>query len=232
MWAAAAAAGKQRCRRRICSAKTSAAQSNRLAHGWHGRTGWKSGQQRTEKPFEFCRPPCTLRLLVADRRLLGPRSEPPSRAATSMDDDQRFLLDLQGYLVIPSLLSRDQVAAANAAVDHHFASAPPIRRGSADPSAGGLLSEESPGLVGQQGRAEFYGFLGWPAPHCDLFRELMVRETTPLPTHPRDMAAGRVSHPYPRPPRHLRCRSTRPCSRSCWNCWTTVSAWITCTASG
>ena len=147
----------------------------------------------------------------------------PSRAATSMDDDQRFLLDLQGYLVIPSLLSRDQVAAANAAVDHHFASAPPIRRGSADPSAGGLLSEESPGLVGEQGRAEFYGFLGWPAPHCDIFRELMVRPTPPHHLSP--------SH-HLRPPHHLRCRSTRPCSRSCWSCWTTPFAWITCTASG
>ena len=127
-----------------------------------------------------------------------------------MDDDQRFLLDLQGYLVIPSLLSRDQVAAANAAVDHHFASAPPIRRGSADPSAGGLLSEESPGLVGQQGRAEFYGFLGWPAPHCDLFRELMVTETTPLPTHPRDMAVrqGLAPLPSPTPPPSLQVHPT------------------------
>jgi hypothetical protein len=94
-----------------------------------------------------------------------------------MDDDQRFLLDLQGYLVIPSLLSRGQLAAANAAVDLQFASTPPVRRGSSDPSAGGLLSEESPGLVGEEGRAEFYGFLGWPAPHCDVFRELMVQPT-------------------------------------------------------
>eukprot|EP01051_Picozoa_sp_SAG22_P018748 SAG22_NODE_3251_length_1829_cov_11.154913_1_plen_114_part_00 len=101
-----------------------------------------------------------------------------------MNADQRFLFDLQGYLVLPGLLSETQLAAANAAVDLHFESVPPARRGSDAPGAGGLLSEGSPGLVGEQGRAEFYGFLGWPPPHCYLFRELMVRAYSQSPARP------------------------------------------------
>ena len=36
-----------------------------------------------------------------------------------MTDAEKYLFDVHGYLIIENALSPDEVAAANAAVDHH-----------------------------------------------------------------------------------------------------------------
>ena len=39
-----------------------------------------------------------------------------------MDETQRFLFDLQGYLVIPGVLTADELRRANEAIDANLAS--------------------------------------------------------------------------------------------------------------
>jgi hypothetical protein len=93
-----------------------------------------------------------------------------------MDGEQRYLFDLQGYLVIEGAVSAAQIARANAAIDFHFAADPPIRRGA--PNGSGLLSQGSPALAGEHGQVDFKGMLGWPQPHANVFRELLVHPQT------------------------------------------------------
>ena len=83
-----------------------------------------------------------------------------------MTDYEKYLFDLNGYLVIEDILSDEQVAALNAAVDNNVA-AP------TEPPATGLNSG-SEKLSGTHGRTTFGGCLDWPSPWCEPFRQLMV----------------------------------------------------------
>ena len=42
-----------------------------------------------------------------------------------MDSEQRYLLDLQGFLVIEDALSASELAACREAADHYIGGAPP-----------------------------------------------------------------------------------------------------------
>ena len=80
-----------------------------------------------------------------------------------MDDDEKYLFDLHGYLVIKSALSAEEVRAANAAIDHH---ADQIHIGPNE------LAHESRTLQGATGRGNLGGMLTWEKPHCDVFRQM------------------------------------------------------------
>jgi ectoine hydroxylase-related dioxygenase (phytanoyl-CoA dioxygenase family) len=83
-----------------------------------------------------------------------------------MNDRERFLFDLHGYLVLESVLSPDEIAAANAAVDHH---ADLI----ADREPG--LSQDAVALKGQTGRGEFQqNPLTFERPWCEPFRRMFA----------------------------------------------------------
>ena len=65
-----------------------------------------------------------------------------------MDELERYLFDLQGFLVVEDVLSREVVTRLNAAIDRH-----------------------TDGVTGHDGSdARIYGFLNWEEPH---FRELI-----------------------------------------------------------
>ena len=83
-----------------------------------------------------------------------------------MTDYEKYLFDLNGYLVVEDILSAEQVAALNAAVDRN---APPPT----EPPPTGLNSG-SEKLSGAHGRTTFGNCLDWPSPWCDPFRRLMV----------------------------------------------------------
>ena len=87
----------------------------------------------------------------------------------TLTDHEKFLFDVHGYLVIESALSPEQVAAANAAVDHH---ADNINLRPND------LARGSKTLAGTEGRGDLAGMLTWEKPHCDPFREMMVSPNT------------------------------------------------------
>jgi hypothetical protein len=82
-----------------------------------------------------------------------------------MTDAEKYLFDVHGYLVIEGALSAPEVAAANAAIDHH---ADQIRIRPND------LANGSDRLRGTTGRGDLGGMLTWEKPYCDPFRNLMV----------------------------------------------------------
>lgn len=77
---------------------------------------------------------------------------------------ERYLFDLQGFLVVPGVLSSQEIDACMEAVY-----ANPQSR-SEDPEDG---SHGSSFLSGGR-RGVYSGMLTWPKPHCDIFRELLV----------------------------------------------------------
>jgi ectoine hydroxylase-related dioxygenase (phytanoyl-CoA dioxygenase family) len=84
-----------------------------------------------------------------------------------MNEREKYLFDLQGYIVLEDVLSPEQLQACNDAIDAQRAT---IRRRSGDE----LLSGGSQALVGEQGRGDIGGMLTWPAPHCRIWRELLI----------------------------------------------------------
>ena len=81
-----------------------------------------------------------------------------------MDATEKYLFEVHGYLVIAGALSPEEVAAANAAIDHH-ADQIGIRPND--------LAHESETLKGTQGRGDLGGMLTWDKPHCDPFRAMI-----------------------------------------------------------
>ena len=82
-----------------------------------------------------------------------------------MNETEKYLFDVHGYIVIEGALSSEELAAANAAVDHYAAQIS-IRNN----DLAGLSST----LVGKTGRGDMGGQLTWDKPYCDIFREMMV----------------------------------------------------------
>ena len=90
-----------------------------------------------------------------------------------MTDDEKYLFDLQGYVVLKNALTPAEVDVCNEAIDHcrdH------IRRRPREQS----LSGNSQTLKGDQGRGDIGGMLTWPQPWCQPFRDLLA--------HPRSTA--------------------------------------------
>ncbi len=82
-----------------------------------------------------------------------------------MSATEKFLWDLQGFLVIRSVLSPDEVAELNEAIDaKHDLVVPDGSRGIG----------ESTTLAGTRPREILGGMLEWEHPHCDPFRRLLA----------------------------------------------------------
>eukprot|EP00927_Polykrikos_kofoidii_P067861 TRINITY_DN63293_c0_g1_i1.p1 TRINITY_DN63293_c0_g1~~TRINITY_DN63293_c0_g1_i1.p1 ORF type:complete len:397 (-),score=38.40 TRINITY_DN63293_c0_g1_i1:75-1265(-) len=83
---------------------------------------------------------------------------------------QRYLFDLNGFLVLRGVLTHDEVAAANAAIDAHICNAH---------ERTGILRNTRPRTPlagdGVGCRMDMGGMLGWERPHCDVFRSLLVQ---------------------------------------------------------
>ena len=87
-----------------------------------------------------------------------------------MNDDDKYLFDLNGYILIEEVLDQDEIAAANEAIDRH------LDRGKyRDREL--TLAGGSPTLEGQIGRGDLGGMLGWDEPWCLPFRRML--------THPK-----------------------------------------------
>lgn len=88
-----------------------------------------------------------------------------------MSAEDKFFFDLNGFIIVRGVLTGDEVAAANAAIDAHrqdvLERADPQLRNS---RAGTLFSGEGPG------RCDLGGMLGWPKPYCDPFRALLAHD--------------------------------------------------------
>ncbi len=82
-----------------------------------------------------------------------------------ISEEEKYTFDLQGFLVVPGVLTVNEVAAANAALDHYRDQVKPR----ADSTSGGAV-----GFVGKSRRLELTGMLGWPEPHRAPFRRMLV----------------------------------------------------------
>jgi ectoine hydroxylase-related dioxygenase (phytanoyl-CoA dioxygenase family) len=85
---------------------------------------------------------------------------------TELGAREKFMLDLQGFLVLPAVLSAEEVQALNNAVDASWDSAYTDSVGDSHPCR----------IAGHQSRAfnEMRGMLEWDHPHCQPFRELLA----------------------------------------------------------
>jgi hypothetical protein len=91
--------------------------------------------------------------------------------AALMTAQERFLFDLNGFLVLRGVLSPDEVKAANTAVDLH-ASQLHAR------SAAALQNAEADTPLAAAGpRLDMGGMLYWQKPHCDPFRSILAHPT-------------------------------------------------------
>mmetsp|Transcript_23293 Transcript_23293/g.70763 ORF Transcript_23293/g.70763 Transcript_23293/m.70763 type:complete len:359 (+) Transcript_23293:29-1105(+) len=86
---------------------------------------------------------------------------------------QKYMFDLNGFLVIRGAFDADLVARANGAIDHH---ADTLHERTGQLRTSGLYGRESAQLAGDgtTGRFDMGGMLGWRAPHREPFRELLT----------------------------------------------------------
>ena len=84
-----------------------------------------------------------------------------------MTEEERYLFDLQGFLVVEGVLSKAEVAAANEAIERH-ADGIVERVGEAS------LSSDSKTMQGETGRGDLGGLLSWEKPWCDPFRAMLA----------------------------------------------------------
>ena len=103
-----------------------------------------------------------------------------------MDEYEKFLFDLNGYLVVENVLSAEELEACNDAIDSH---------------PEGMVSKESlshgsKALAGTQLRGDLEGMLTWPKPWCQPFRDLLAHPTI-LPYLTELLREGfRLDHVY------------------------------------
>eukprot|EP00658_Telonema_sp_P-2_P011102 TRINITY_DN14223_c0_g1_i11.p1 TRINITY_DN14223_c0_g1~~TRINITY_DN14223_c0_g1_i11.p1 ORF type:complete len:274 (-),score=39.01 TRINITY_DN14223_c0_g1_i11:500-1321(-) len=90
-----------------------------------------------------------------------------SSCVRAMSATEKFVFDLQGFVVLRGVLSADDVAQANAAIDSHKSELKErvgTLRNSANTSFGG---------DGSTGRREAGTMLSWPKPDCNVFRKVL-----------------------------------------------------------
>ena len=82
-----------------------------------------------------------------------------------MNEDDKYLFDLNGYLILRQVLTPDEVAELNAGIDHHADGMKAIERS---------LSGDSRAMRGTSRRKDLGGMLAWERPFCEPFRKLLV----------------------------------------------------------
>ena len=82
-----------------------------------------------------------------------------------MNEDERYLFDLNGYLLLRGVLTPEEVAELNSGIDHHSEEMTAIDRS---------LAGESGALSGTSRRKDLGGMLAWERPYCEPFRRLLV----------------------------------------------------------
>ena len=103
---------------------------------------------------------------LKDAKFLTPAQPPVMDPERNIDmtEQEKFLFDLWGYVVIKNVLNEDEVASANVATDHHQITNRPTG-----------LAQNSSALKAENGRGEFQrNPLTFEHPYCQPFRHMLV----------------------------------------------------------
>ena len=88
--------------------------------------------------------------------------------SAGITEREKFEFDLNGFLVLRNVLSAEEVASANAAIDAHAAE---LQSRAPEP----LRNAKRGTLHGADGpRLDMGGMIWWDKPHCDAFRRVLV----------------------------------------------------------
>lgn len=82
-----------------------------------------------------------------------------------MNEDEKYLFDLQGYMVLRDVLTPEEVAHCNQAIDRHADQLKPHPR---------QFEGESGALASEVRQHWLSGMLAWERPWCEPFRELLM----------------------------------------------------------
>ena len=96
----------------------------------------------------------------------------PAASGQGLTHAQKYLFDLNGFIVLRNMFDADIVERANDAVDAHLDR---LHERKGQLRTSGLYGRESKALAGdgQTGRMDLGGMLGWEAPHREPFREVL-----------------------------------------------------------
>ena len=83
----------------------------------------------------------------------------------TMSDREKYLFDLQGFIVVKDMLSEEEVKALNEALEANADK----RKEDHNRSASGAM-------VGEQPRALYEDMLEWEQPWCQPFRDLLAHK--------------------------------------------------------
>lgn len=84
-----------------------------------------------------------------------------------MNEDKKYLFDLNGYLVVEQVLTKDELAIANEGIDRH------LHEGRYRPEEQSR-AKDAPALKGEHGRGELRGMFEWEEPYCNVFRDMLA----------------------------------------------------------
>jgi hypothetical protein len=118
---------------------------------------------------------CNSTLKVAlSRKMLHTANPVVSNGLTNAE---KYIFDTNGYIIIKNVYSADQIDQANCILDSRI-DAGELHERTGHLRCSNLYGRESTALTGDgiTGRFDMGGMLGWPAPHCDFFRNVL---TTP-----------------------------------------------------
>eukprot|EP01043_Picozoa_sp_COSAG02_P076231 COSAG02_NODE_16090_length_1114_cov_1.105419_1_plen_311_part_01 len=93
----------------------------------------------------------------------------PAHLLDAMPEQDKFLFDLNGYVVVKGVFSADEIAAANEAVDAHLDQQLERRSGLRNTRDNTAMSGD-----GSTGRLDLGRCLEWEPPHSDVFRSLLA----------------------------------------------------------
>ena len=85
-----------------------------------------------------------------------------------MNEEQKYLFDLTGYLLLRDVLSAEELQALNAGIDQHIETLEPLAKSTAG---------DSKTLAGTSRRNDMGDMLAWERPWCEPFRKLLVHPT-------------------------------------------------------
>ena len=83
-----------------------------------------------------------------------------------MNEDEKYLFDISGYIVVRDALSKEDIALCNEAIDRH---SDQIRERTGELT----LAGGSKALAGTTGRGDLGGALTWEAPYGQPFRDML-----------------------------------------------------------